>query len=140
MKKPLIKHTKRSYILLLFVGAVLVAAGVIATWLGFGSRLLSFGMGLGTASMGLGAVGLIALRAKPEDARQREIDDKDERYVKIREKSAYSTFFVTLAGLCAVVLAFVLLDYLIPCYFVIGLMALHIASYLGILAHHNKTF
>jgi uncharacterized membrane protein len=68
---------------------------------------------------------MIMLRRKPEDVRQQKINENDERNRKAREKSAYGTFFVTMFGLSAAEIVFLYLDYMIPCFTVLGLMTIH---------------
>lgn len=88
----------------------------------------------------MGCVGMVSLKRKPEDIRQQEINEKDERFIKIREKSAYATFYVTMIGLSVVELVFAWLEYLIPCFIIIGLMAVHIISYFVFLYRYNRKF
>ncbi|MDR1117091.1 MAG: hypothetical protein LBL09_02450 [Oscillospiraceae bacterium] len=141
-KKPIVKHSKKLYILLVCLGLALMAAGAIAEQSSFASglpgRFLGFGAGLGSAAAALGSVGLILLRRKPEDARQQEINENDERFIKIREKSAQSTWYVTLTSLLALEFVFLFLDYMIPCFIVIGVMAVHVISYFAFLYRNSK--
>lgn len=138
IKKPVVKQTKKFYIFLVCFGLLLLAGGIIAEALDFDNRLLGFGSGLGCAAIALGVVGMVSLKRKPADARQHAINENDERFIKIREKSAYGTFFVTMISLSVVELVFVWLDYLIPCYIIIGLMAIHVFSYFIFLYLNNK--
>lgn len=142
IKKPLFKHSKKLFMLLVCLGFVLMAAGAMLEQMEFASglpgRMLGMGAGLGCAAIAVGAIGLIRLRRNPETVRQQEIDEQDERFIKIREKSAQSTWYVTLVGFLVVEFLFVFLNYVIPSFIVMGLMAVHVISYFVFLHRNNK--
>lgn len=138
IKKPLFKRSMKLYLILIITGTVLSAAGAITYATGHFSRVAEFGAGLGSAAIFLGSIGMIALRKKPCDARQAKIDIYDERNIKIREKSAHDTFYITLIALAASQLAFVFLDQIVPCFIVLGVMAVHVISYFIMLSYNNK--
>lgn len=146
IKKPIVKKSKKLYMFLVCFGMLLIAA---VTLIGFvteynaeqntlSSRLIGFGSGFGSAFVAAGSIGLILMRKKPEDVRQQKIDENDERNIRIREKSAYGTYFITIFSLMAVGMVFVLLDYIIPAYIIIGVMAINVFSYFVFIYHNNK--
>lgn len=138
VKKPLFKKRKGLFILLVCCGLALLLAGFIANYFELDNRFFGFASGIGCAAIALGFVGMVSLKRKPEDVKQQEINENDERSIKIREKSAYSTFFVTMIGLSAVELTFVWLDYIVPCFIIIGLMSVHVISYFIFLYRNNN--
>ncbi len=130
--------TKKGYVILTIIGLVVMGSGVVAEVFLGDSRYLGFASGLGSAGAALGAMNLILLNRKPETIRQQEINDKDERLIQIREKSAYSTFFITLFGMAALEVVFLFTDSLTSCILVIGLMAVHVVSFFGFLNYYSQ--
>lgn len=130
--------SSRLCLLLLAVGVILNAAGVLTHAPGRSSRIAEFGAGLGSGAIILGCIGMIRLRKKPYDPRRAEIDKNDERLVKIRETSAQGTFYVTLIALNAAVLAFLFLDQIVACFITLGVMAVHVMCYFIMLIYYNK--
>lgn len=134
----MIKKKKGNYILIVALGMVLMLSGILVEYFVGESRYLGFASGFGAAMIGVGVMNLFLITRKPEVIKQQEINEKDERFVKIREKSAYTTFFVTLFGMVAVEMIFLFMDYMIPCFIVIGLMAVHVISLFVSIYHYNK--
>jgi uncharacterized membrane protein len=141
-REPIISKSIRPYITLICLGAALVLTGVIAKILvednDINGRLIGLGAGLGGATIALGFVGLILQRRKPEVKRQQEIDEKDERNIRIREKSAYDTFLMTLLCLIAAEIVFIFLDEMILCLIIIGVMTIQLFSYLVFLYRNSE--
>jgi len=133
-----IKKKKGYYILIVALGMVLMLSGILVEYLVGESRYLGFASGFGAAMIGVGVMNLFLIIRKPEVIKQQEINQKDERFVKIREKSAYTTFFITLFGMAAVEMIFLFMDYMIPCFIIIGLMAVHVISLFVFIYHYNK--
>lgn len=134
----MIKKKKGYYILIVALGMVLMLSGILVEYLVGESRYLGFASGFGAAMIGVGVMNLFLIIRKPEVIKQQEINQKDERFVKIREKSAYTTFFITLFGMAAVEMIFLFMDYMIPCFIIIGLMAVHVISLFVFIYHYNK--
>lgn len=134
----MIKKKKGNYILIVALGMVLMLSGILVEYLVGESRYLGFASGFGAAIIGVGVMNLFLITRKPEVIKQQEINEKDERLVKIREKSAYTTFFITLFGMAAVEMIFLFMDYMIPCFIIIGLMAVHVISLFVFIYHYNK--
>lgn len=133
------KKSKALYIILLIIGVALIVSGILVNYFLDSSKYLGFGSGLGSAFIAIGIMNLILLKVqKPEVLKQQQINEKDERNIKIREKSAYATFYITMFGLTVVELIFVLLDYVIPGFIVMGLLFIHIISLLLYTAHYSK--
>jgi uncharacterized membrane protein len=137
-KNPFFKRNEKLYMFLVCFGIVLIGAGSVVKGSGIEPRFFEFAAGIGSAAVGLGAVGLILIRKKPETVQQQEIEQNDERNIKIREKSAYGTFFVMMLALLAAEIAFLVLDMWLACLVVIGVMAVHVGSFLILLYINNK--
>ena len=139
-KKALFKKTERAYMIIVCIGLLLIGAGCLMRSLDIYHNLFEFSGGFGAALIGIGSVGIICLRKKPKSLKQQEVEETDERNVKIREKSAYSTFFVTLLTLVAAVIVFVALGSVVACIIVNIFMAVHVLSYLLLLHINNKKY
>ena len=137
-KKPLFKKTERAYMIMISVGLLLIGAGSLLKELDTFSHLFEFGGGFGAALIGVSTIGIIRLRRNPKSTKQQEIEETDERNIKIREKSAYSTFFITLLTLLAAVIVFVALGNVMACIIINIFMAVHVLSYLLLLHINNK--
>jgi len=137
-----LKKSKKLFTYLVGLGLLLMAAGAVLG--GFmkddslGSRIIGFGAGFGSAIVAVAAVNLILLRRNPDARREQEINEKDERHINIRERSAYNTFFVTTFSLFAAAFVFMCLDYWVSCFITIGLLFIHCISYFVFLHHNSK--
>ena len=137
-KKPLFKKTERVYMIIICIGLLLIGFAGLFSQFEADSRLFEFGAGVGSALTGLGSVGIILIRKNPKSAKQQEIEEHDERNIRIREKSAYATFFITLLALVAAVIVFVVLNNVIACIIINIFMAIHVLSYLVLLRINNN--
>lgn len=137
-KNPFIKKSERLFFVLICLGMVLVGIGSIFEGYGIDSRFFEFVGGFGTALIGIGAVCLIRFRRKPVSAKQQEIDKNDERSIMLREKSAFSAYFITMLCLLAAVIVFLVLDMWQAIVVTICVMAIHVVSYLVLLHVNNK--
>jgi len=81
---------------------------------------------------------LILLKKRPEIAHRQEINENDERFIKIKEKSAQDTWYVTLIGLLVAEFVFVFQGAMVPMIITIALMAVHVISYLIFLYINDK--
>jgi uncharacterized membrane protein len=89
-------------------------------------------MGFGSGIVVVGAVGIFRarrLKNDPERARQLEIDENDERNIRLREKSGYATWRVTLLALAAMALALKVLGDDLACYLSMGALLVHVAVF-----------
>jgi len=134
----MMKIKKRLFIISAIVGAGLLISGIIAE-LSFGeSRYLGFALGFGSAITAVAVCSLIVVKRRPDMLKEEEINEKDERHIQIRGRSAQNTFYISLFGMAAVEIVFLFMDYLIPCFVMIGLMFLHVISYFAFLGHYAK--
>ncbi len=134
----MIKKSKKIYLALIGIGFLFVIGGVISIFFEIDNRFLSFFSGLGCALVGIAFMNLFLFAKKPQIIKQQEINQNDERFIKIREKSAYATFFTTMFGLVVVEFIFLWLDYSIPCFIVIVLMFVHIISLFLFMFYNSK--
>lgn len=134
----MLKKKKHIYVGITLLGLLLVLSGIFAEGLWGESRYLGFASGLGCSMIAIGVLNVYVIEKKPEAVKSQEINEKDERFVKLREKSAYATYYVTLFSMAAVEVSFLFMDYLIPCFVVIGLMVLQTASFLFFMRRYGK--
>ena len=127
-KKSLVKKTGRTYTIFACLGVLLMIAGGYAKKHGFDNRFLDFGAGLGVVAAILGSVGMILFRKNPHGEFQQKSKKMTSEHKDLR-KGCIQYFLVTLSGLSVVEIVFLYLDYMIPCFIVLGLMSIHVASY-----------
>ena len=137
-KKPLFKKTVTNYTLIICVGLVLIGSGSVMQNLGIESHIMGFTAGAGCALVGLGAIGLIILHFHPKSVEQQKIDNKDERNIKIREKSAYGAYAITSIAMGVAILVFVALNNMEACFIITMVLAVHTLSYLILMFVNNK--
>ena len=137
-KKSIFKKSERVCMLMVCTGLLMLTAGSLLRGNEVNNRLFEFLGGVGGAIVAVGSVSLIRLRVNPKSVKEQEISDKDERNIKIREKSAYSTFFITLIALSITELVFVVLDNVTACFVVTIVMGIHVLSYLLLLHFNNN--
>ena len=137
------KSNNKLFIFLIALGIALVAAGFIAGSLTeddeLSSRLIGFGSGFSISIFAFAIVNLVILKRNPNIAKEQEINAKDERQIKISEKSALSTFVITLFSLLAAIIVYVFLGFYVPLWITIGLLLIHAISFLIFLHHNRKT-
>jgi len=90
-------------------------------------------IGFGSSLSAVGIVFFIVTRRmkkrNPERARQIEIEAKDERNVKLLEKSGYTTWYVTMITLVLLSLCFVALQLLAAFWLTVGVFAIHVTTF-----------
>lgn len=139
------KKKPKSYIF--FLGIALFALGLLLRVLlaeeeGAALSLPYVLLGVGTGITGVGAVNLYKLRLlreNPEKARQLEIEEMDERNIRLREKAGYASWYVTLFALAALSLTLVVLNYKTACLLSICVLLVHTASlFIGIYVYNKE--
>jgi cadmium resistance protein CadD (predicted permease) len=90
-----------------FIGFMLVVTSFLLKYYGVSYITTEFISGIGCAWVGIGIIGIIIKRLKPEITKKIEIDQKDERNMRIRDKSGYISFIITLFSF--IVLEFIFL-------------------------------
>jgi len=137
------KSNNKLFIFLIALGIALVAAGFIAGSLTeddeLSSRLIGFGSGFSISIFAVAIVNLVKLKRNPNIVKEQEINAKDERQIKISEKSALSTFFITIFSLLAAIIVYLFLGFYVPLWITIGLLLIHTTSFLIFLHHNRKT-
>ena len=74
-------------------------------------RILDFIAGFGIAIMLVGLIFILIHRFSPEGAKQYEIEEKDERNIRIKEKAAYSSWYASLAIFGIIAIIFIFIDF-----------------------------
>jgi uncharacterized membrane protein len=128
------KKQPKSYIF--YLGIALFALGLLLTALlaereGALAVLPHVLVGFGAGITGVGVVNLFRLKLimkDPEKARQLEIEEKDERNIRLREKAGYATWYLTLFTLAALSLTLLILDYKTACLLAFGVLLTHAAA------------
>ena len=142
MNKSGLKKSRKYFILLICLGLVLVAAGSVFEYVlednKTGGRLINFGAGFFVSIIAVASVNLIIMKRNPDAEKEHEINEKDERHIKIREKSAYSVFYVTMFSLLAAIITFVFLGSWTGFFITFGVMMVHCISFLLFLHRYNK--
>jgi uncharacterized membrane protein len=97
--------------------------------------------GFGAGIIGVGAVNLFRLRLlknNPEKARQYDVAEKDERNIRLREKSGYAAWYITMFVLAALFIALLVLDDDLACWLAVCALTIHIAIFFVFTAGYNK--
>ena len=97
--------------------------------------------GFGAGIVGVGVVTVLRKKVidnDPQKAKQYEINEKDERNIRIREKAGYATWYTTLFVLSAVSLIFVVLEYNVACFISLGALFIHIISLFVYIRKYDK--
>ena len=100
-----------------------------------------FFAGVGAGLMFAGAVFKVIFRNddnNPEAVKQREIDEKDERNIRIREKAGYASWYASLIIFVAMALVFVIMDYPLGYWMSAGAIVLHKVILLIFTSLYNK--
>ena len=101
--------------------------------------LLGFGAGI----IGVGAVYILQARMHRDDplwAKQKEIEEKDERNIRIREKSGYTVWYISIFMLAALVMATVILGQGIATWLAMAVLLIHCVSYFVLMGLNNKKY
>jgi len=97
--------------------------------------------GLGAGLMLAGAVFRIIFRFTdntPEAVKQREIDENDERNIRIKEKAGYASWYATLLIFIAMALVFIIMDNPLGYWLSAGAVVLHKVILLIFTSIYNK--
>ncbi len=138
------KRQPKSYVF--YMGILIFAVGLILNFLipesSGALRSVPFLLtGFGAGIIGVGVVNLIRkkmLDNNPEKAKQYEIEEKDERNIRLREKAGYATWYTSLFMLAILSLTFIVLDYKIPCFIALGALMIHIVSLFVYIHIYNR--
>jgi uncharacterized membrane protein len=135
------KSNNKLFIFFFFFCIALAAAGFIVGTLTedeeLSGRLAGFGSGFGISIFAAAIVNFVKQKRNPNIAKEQEINAKDERQIKISEKSARSTFAITMFSLLAAIFVYVFLGFYVPLWITIGLLLIHVISF-KIFLHHNR--
>ena len=94
-------------------------------------------IGLGSILIGTNLLVVFRL-SNSKLTKELEINEKDERNIRVREKSGYSTWFITQLALVAMLISLSIMDYDVPAWIALAVLAIHNGSLLLGIAVHNK--
>ncbi|MCL2834421.1 MAG: hypothetical protein FWD78_14715 [Treponema sp.] len=128
---------KQAKSLLLFIGIAVLAAGLLTAAFfpdanGVMRHLPAVLIGFGVGLIVPGAIFMVMLKGtkkNPEKARQLEIDEKDERNIRLREKAGFTAWFITLFVIVVLLLTFLLIDNETGKWLALAALFIHVASY-----------
>jgi uncharacterized membrane protein len=113
-----VRHTLRKYTLPFGIIIFGIASAVRQVFSESESVIIidyfHFVAGLGAGLMFVGAIYKVIFRNSdnsPEAVKQREIDENDERNIRIKEKAGYASWHATLLIFVAMALIFIIIDY-----------------------------
>lgn len=138
------KEQSKSYIF--YMGIIVFVAGLLLKILIPASdgalHTLPFVLsGFGSGIIGVGVANILRKRTidnNPQKAKQYEINEKDERNIRIREKAGCATWYTTLLMLSVISLTLVVLDYKVAGFISIGALFIHIISLYVYINIYNK--
>ena len=133
---------RRLSLIALCVGALMFVGGVVLALLfkdaeGIMGALPVIIIGLGSILIGTNLMVVFRL-SNSKLAKELEINEKDERNIRVREKSGYSTWFITQLALVAMLISLSIMDYDVPAWIALAVLAIHNGSLLLGIAVHNK--
>ena len=121
---------KQSKPYFLFIGIFITISATIFAFIysgesGIMERLPLAILGCGIVLIGIGGLQL-TMSGNPEKMKQLEIEEKDERNVKIREKAGFAVWFLTFFMLTILFLTFVIIGIEIAAWLTAGVLFIHI--------------
>lgn len=138
------KKQSRSYIF--YMGIIIFVVGLLLKLLFPASDGVLYTLpfvlnGFGAGIIGVGVANIIRKRMfdnNPQKAKQYEINENDERNIRIREKAGYATWYTTLLIMSAITMTFLILDYKVACFISLGAMFIHVISLFVYIYIYNK--
>jgi uncharacterized membrane protein len=122
---------------LLFIGLILLVVGLLLKFFIPTAEGMIFGLTFILIGLGAGLIGAVVakilmermLYKDPVLAKQYEINEKDERNIRLREKAGYASWYSTMLMLAVITLIFLLLDYMVATFVLIGVLLIHLLSF-----------
>lgn len=124
--------------IIFIVGAVVLVLGIVLGVIFDWGKYAGFAAGLGSSWVVLGIIGIIINSLKPNLAHEKEIESKDERFIRIRERSGNLAFFISIFLNVATTVIFLIMDNFIACLIVIIAMVIQMISYFVAIYVNNK--
>ena len=133
-----IKKEQLIYTILLISGfVVLIVGATIVKMTGFDNLIRGIS-GLGGSWIVISGIKLYQIKKRPEKYEEQIIGHYDERNMAIRGYAGYATFITTLLTIGIMFLIFMWLDYTIPMLIGVGLLLIHIISFLFFSRYYGK--
>ncbi len=131
---------------LFFIGLILLVGGLLLKFfiptpegMIFGFTFIMIGLGAGLIGACVAKILMERMLYKdPILAKQYEINEKDERNIRLREKAGYASWYSTILMLAVIALIFLLLDYLVATFILIGVLLVHLLSFFVYVYVYNK--
>lgn len=139
------KKSPKSYVF--YLGILVFAVGILLGFIlhdadgGVLERLPFVLTGFGAGIIGVGVAGMIQKKRTekdPQKAKQYEINEKDERNIRIREKACCAAWYITLFVLAAVSMTLFIMDYTVPFAMVLAAFFIHILGMFVFIYVYNK--
>jgi hypothetical protein len=136
---------KRYYVILLFLGVVLAAFGilnqaVLSQSAHISSRLMGMFTGMGFAFIGAGTIRLIHLKfSSPEKLKQEQIDQKDERNVQVLRVSYTITSISSSIMFAGLVFIFTFMGSITESYICLAALQLQVVIFIVVHRYFSKT-
>lgn len=119
-------------------GFLILISGIIISKLTTYYNSIVLVSGLGGGLIGSSAMKLFQIKKAPEKYEKRLIELSDERSITIRGYAGYVTFIITLITLGMTSLVFMFFDYTVPMIVGVGLLLIHVISFIILSMHYAK--
>jgi len=136
----MIRKSKALYIGMTVLGLLFIAFGILSPQFMDSDKFAGYVMGIGAAFAVLGSLILFRIARHPDYLKKQEIEKKDERAIKIRERAAFATFWVTMFGLAAITTALLFMNYDIPSLIVSGFMLVVLFVFFVLTAYFKRKY
>ena len=131
------KNTTLFYVVLIILGIIFVVLSILINLIAMNSVYSGGAAGIGFAWIVYGGINLYYLNKRPDIIKLKEIGEKDERNITIREKAGYSTFVITLFTLVILEFALLILGYKLASILTVIVLMIHICTFLIGLKYYN---
>ncbi len=136
------KKSSKIFTILAFIGLLFILTGTVTAYIaneeGLASRLGGFGAGMGCSLIFVSTISLIINGRKSEQQLKKEQNQIDERFIRIREKASFGSFFVSIFSMLVAIITFLCLNNMPACFITIVLLFIHIISYSLFIFRYNK--
>lgn len=122
----------------MIVGIVVLIGGAAVVKLMNYDNLVGGISGLGGAWIGISGIKLYQIKKKPKKYNEQIVGQYDERNIAIRGYAGYATFITTLLTISIISLIFMFINYPLALIIGVGLLLIHIVSFLIFARYYGK--